>query len=330
MRSDLTILTVGPRLLEARLQRGSSVLWSGQVEYHSTADLAEAIARLVAEPDLIKPGKSLLVELERPVVQLRTLNDIPPVRAGLVRQAVEQQEHRYFRKNGVPLVLDAVRIGRRGHHPVLAAATEEPVIAAIVEGAQAGGFQLQDVRPLEWRNRGLSLLPSAERERRFRLARLSLRRTVIVVVLLWLMVTAIGVASHMRQLQAVNREIATLARPVAALREARHQLALARETIAVLDHQQGNRTRVVALMSAIAGALPDSSFLTSLTLESDGSGRITGYASRASEVLARLDAAQVVTAPVLESQQARQPIGGRDMEAFSIRFGTKGDLEELT
>ncbi|HEV8197336.1 MAG TPA: hypothetical protein VGP87_11885, partial [Gemmatimonadales bacterium] len=125
-----------PMLLEARLQRGGSVLWSGQAEYHGRAELADAIARLVAEPALVKPGRRLRVELVRPVVQLRTLADLPPVRVSHLRALVEQQAHRYFRKNGVPLVLDATWSERKRRVTVHAAAVEEPVVNAIVEGAR--------------------------------------------------------------------------------------------------------------------------------------------------------------------------------------------------
>ena len=321
MRSDLIILSVGETRLEARLQRGSQVLWKGSIEYHDRKDLSDAIAGLAAEPALVKPGKQLLVELERPVVQLRTLQDIPPVRATLLRTLVEQQGHRYFRKNGSPLIIDAVRAGNQRN--VRAAAADEPVIDAITEGARAGGFHLVDVRPAEWPNQPLSLLLGAERDRRKRLARLSLRWLGVAVLLLWSGAIAIGIGSHLRQARAVDRELARLAAPAAALREARRQEQLIRETIATLDREESGRNRTTAVLGAIAGALPDSAFITSLTIDSGGGGRIAGYARRGSEVLARLDAAQVVIAPELEDQRSRQVIAGREMETFSIRFGTK-------
>jgi hypothetical protein len=323
MRSDLLILTVGKDRLEARLQRGTQVLWNGQMDYHDRQDLSEAIARLVAEPALVKPGKQLLVELERPVVQLRTLQDIPPVRPAQLRALVEQQAHRYFRRNGSPLVIDAVRAG--GHRNVRAAAVEEPLVAAIAEGARAGGFQLEDVRPAEWPNPRLSLLPVAERDGRKRLARLSLRRIALAVILLWSGAIAIGIASHLRQARTVDRELAQLSRPVAALGEARRQEQLVRETIAALDVAAAGSNRIVGVLASIAGALPDSAFITSLSIDSAGVGVIAGYAKRGSEVLARLDAAGSVVAPMLDNRGSRQAVGGRDWETFSIRFGASGD-----
>ena len=324
MRSDLMILSVGETRLEARLQRGGQVLWNGRIEYHDRKDLLDAIAALVAEPALVKPGKRLLVELERPVVQLRTLQDIPPVRASQLRALVEQQDHRFFRKNGSPLVVDAVRMGNQ--RSVRAAAAEEPMIDAIAEGARAGGFYLEDIRPVEWPNPLLSLLPNIERDRRRRLARLSLRRLGAVVLLLWSGAVVIGIGSHLRQARAVDRELARLSQPVAALQEARRQERLIQETIAALDLEQARRSRITGMLGAIAGALPDSAFITSLTIDSAGTGQIAGYARRGSEVLARLDAAQAVVAPALDNQGSRQSVAGREWEVFSIRFGESGDL----
>jgi hypothetical protein len=322
MRSDLMILTVGETRLEAKLQRGALVLWNGQMDYRDRQDLSDAIAGLVAEPALVKPGKRLLVELERPVVQLRTLQDIPPVRANQLRVLVEQQGHRFFRKNGCPLIIDAVRAGN--HRNVRAVAVEEPVVAAIAEGARAGGFYLEDVRPAEWPNPRLSLLPSAERDRRKRLARLSLRRIGVAVILLWTGAIAVGITSHLRQARSVDRELARLSEPVAALREARRQEQLIRETIATLDVEDSKEGRMADMLGAIAGALPDSAFVTSIAIDSAGVGVIGGYGKRASEVLARLDAAVAVVAPTLDNQGSRQTIAGREWETFSIRFGDSG------
>ncbi len=321
MRADRTVLRVGATSLEARVERGRQQLWAGQSEYHTREELADAIARLVAEPEILRSGKRLVVELLRPVVQLRTLNDVPPVRSALVRPLVEQQAQRYFRKNGCPLVLDAVRTGGLRSRTVQAAAVEEPVIQAIAEGARAGGFQLEQVRPAEWPELGLSLLMKEERDRRTRNARLSIRRLGIAVALLWLGAVAAGIGSHRVQSRAVEEQLGRLVRSVAAIAEARRQLHLAESSIARLDLEQAMKVRQTRLVLAIAGALPDSAFLTSLDLDSTGSGRITGYAARASEVLARLDGADVVTAPELESRQPRQSIAGREWENFSIRFG---------
>jgi hypothetical protein len=320
MRSDLMILTVRPMLLEARLQRGGSVLWSGQAEYHGRAELADAIARLVAEPALVKPGRRLRVELARPVVQLRTLADLPPVRGSHLRALVEQQAHRYFRKNGVPLVLDAAWSDRKRRVTVHAAAVEEPVVSAIVEGARAGGFHLENITPAD--SAGLSLLLTEERERRRRQARLSLRRLCGAVVVLWIAVAVIALLAHGSQERRVRRELAALAGPVSALRQVRHEVTLATETIAALDEAEAIRARSAGTLAAITAALPDSAFLASLEIEPDGSGRLAGYAKRASEVLARLDATEAVVAPVLENQRSRETVAGREWESFSIRFGT--------
>ena len=56
----------------------------------------------------------MTVALEPPLVQVRTLADLPPVRPADLATLVAAQASRYFRKNGGALVTDAVWVRRDG------------------------------------------------------------------------------------------------------------------------------------------------------------------------------------------------------------------------
>lgn len=74
-------------------------------------------------------------------------------------------------------------------------------------------------------------------------------------------------------------------------------------------------------LADLAGALPDSAFLTSLTISAGGDGAVTGYARRAAEVVASLERAGGIRAPRLEGRLAREVLGGREWDRFTIAFG---------
>ena len=90
-------------------ERGS-VTWAGEASYAELGELADAIARLAAEPP--RACRRVTVELERPPVQLRALHDLPPVKPRHLAALVAQQAGRFFRKNGQPLVTDAAWVGK--------------------------------------------------------------------------------------------------------------------------------------------------------------------------------------------------------------------------
>src|SRR2546421_10810896 len=91
-------LRVGRSSLRAEVVRADVVTWAGEAGYAAVTELADSIARLAAEAP---PGCGrLTVVLERPPAQLRTLPDLPPVKARHLAALVARQTGRFFRKNG--------------------------------------------------------------------------------------------------------------------------------------------------------------------------------------------------------------------------------------
>ena len=65
--------------------------------------------------------------------------------------------------------------------------------------------------------------------------------------------------------------------------------------------------------------------LTSLTLNADGSGVLTGAARRSAEVVARLERSSEIVDPRLEGPAVRENVAGHDWERFTILFKTVRD-----
>src|SRR5439155_23446863 len=120
--------------LRAEAVERGSVTWAGEASYGDVGELAEAIARLAAEPP--RACRRITVTIERPPVQVRALTDLPPVKPRHLAALINQQAGRFFRKNGQSLITDAVWVGTRDTRLARAAAVEEPVVEAIAAGAR--------------------------------------------------------------------------------------------------------------------------------------------------------------------------------------------------
>jgi Tfp pilus assembly protein PilN len=317
-RQALLRLSVGRSSLRAEAIEHRVVVWAGESSYNDVTELADAIARLAAEPP--RTCRRLVVVLERPPVQLRTLGELPPVKPQHLAALVAQQAGRFFRKNGQRLVTDALWVGNGAHRVAHAAAIEEPLVEAIAAGARAAGLWLESIAPAD-SAAVLTLLPRSERATRERLARRRTVRLASIACVLWLTVGALFFGRLVLERRAVEHELAALAKPLAAVLEARRELRDAETTLNAVTTAERDRGRSLATLAAVTGALPDSSVLTSLTWTADGSAVLVGAAQRATDVVARLDRLDVLAGAHLGGPVVRETIGGRNWERFTILFG---------
>jgi len=318
MSGGLLRLRIGRSSLRAEAVERGSVTWAGAASYGELGELADAIARLAAEPP--RACRRLTVALERPPVQLRALSDLPPVKPRHLAALVAQQAGRFFRKNGQPLVTDAAWVGKGAARVARAAAVEEPLVEAIVAGARAAGLWLETIAPADVAA-SLTLLPRTERESRARVARRRTRKLAVTAAAMWVAAAALCFTRLAWERRAVERELAALAKPLAAVLDARRELRDAETTLSAVTAAERERGRSLRVLAAVTGALPDSSVLTSLAWSADGSGVLVGAGQRAGDVVARLDRLGTLVGVRLGGPVMREPIGGREWERFTILFG---------
>jgi hypothetical protein len=321
VKDGLLRLRIGRSSLRAEAVEHGAVVWAGEASYASVAELADSIARLAGEPP--RACRRLVVALDRPPVQLRTLTDLPPVKETHLVALVAQQAGRFFRKNGHALVTDAAWVGQGATRVAHAAAVEEPLVGAIAAGARAAGLWLDTIAPAD-EAAALTLLPRAERESRERAARGRTRRFAIITCALWLAVGALFFLRLAWERRAVERELAALAQPLAAVLQARRELRDAETTLDAITAAERERGRSLGLIAAVTGALPDSSVLTSFAWNADGSGVLVGGARHATDVVARLDRLGSLVDVRLGGPVVRELIAGREWERFTILFGEDG------
>lgn len=298
---------------------GRGTPWAAEAGFATPAELADAIARLAAEAPRNGKRVHMTVVLEPPLVQVRTLADLPPVKAADLATLVRGQANRFFRKNGAPLVTDAVWTGGKDVRVVQAAAAEEPWLEAIAAGARAAGIDLDGIAPAGAAD--LSLLPGGVRAERGRAERRTVRRWAMAAALAWALLGGLYVTRLVVGLNGTKRELARLQRPAATVSAARRELRDASALIETLNTAAAQRAGVGARLARISNALPDSAFLTSLTLVADGSGVLTGLARRAADVVARLQTRGAVSGARLDGPVLRESAAGKDWERFTIVFG---------
>ena len=116
--------------------------------------------------------------LERPPAQTRTLTDLPPVRQRELRSLVANQAGRFFRRNGAALVTDATWIVNGGGRITQAAAVEEPLVLAVMSGANQAGLVVESITAAGV-SAALQLLPNTERVTRGRMRRRMVMRMTL-------------------------------------------------------------------------------------------------------------------------------------------------------
>ena len=321
MRADLT-LHVERGVLRAQADRQG---WSAETTWQTADDLAGAVTSLLGE---LRAGKqpaprSVCISLHPPVVQRRTLAGLSPVGTRDLKRMVAAQASRFFRGGRLPMVTDAVWVRRScAAGPVaLAAAAELRIVQAILAAAGEAGLLVRaagiEAEPGRW----LSLFPAKPGQSK------EWRRTLLLSVIaaigvLFLAGTAI-VGRTILERRRLDREIAAL-RPAAAALDSLARLAAdARHALNTVEAARRSRHRLLQVFSAVVLALPDSAYLTALSLSADGQGTATGMAQRPSEVITRLEKHGGVPSPRLERGGAQLATPAAPWVGFNLQFGEK-------
>jgi hypothetical protein len=317
-RDPVLHLIVGHTRVHAEARRADAVVWAGEATYESVADLTEVVARLAAAP--AERCKRLVVTLERPPAQTRTLKDLPPVRDRELASLVANQAGRFFRRNGAALVTDAVWVTNGTSRVTQAAAVAEPLVAAIVTGATEAGLVVERITPADTSPQ-LQLFPASERAVRDRTRRRTVVRLAIAALAVWLLAAGAYWSRLLIERRAVDTELAAAAAPLAALRDVRREMRAAETMVEALAAARHSRGQALATLARVSGSLPDSTVLTSYSWRADGSGILAGAGRRATDALAALDHSRAVVNPRVEGAIVRETLAGHEWERFTILFG---------
>jgi hypothetical protein len=314
---------VAPGVLRAELRRRGSASWAAETSFADPDELAAAIGALPSEAPAIRRACRLEVDIEPPLLQVRTLRGLPPVRGRALAALVAHQAGRFFRKNGKPLVTDAAWIGsRRRTAPVArGVAVELPWVDAILAGARGGRLPVPTIGPAGSGPVRLDLVPPAERARRRRTALGRVGGLAALAALLWAGVGAAYVVRLERARRQLTAEAARLRKASDAVVTARRALHETTAMVDAVDQASAARGARLIRLGTLLTLMPDSASLSSLELDAVGAGSLTGTGPRAADIVAALERSGVVAGPQMVGTPVPEEAAGHRGERFTVRFG---------
>ncbi len=306
----------------AAIQRGAATEAAGEIHYVDRMDLARALTEMASGVRERTGVRRADIVLGPGVLQRRLLTDLPSVRPGILRELVQQQQKRFFRRNGKPLVTDArwERSAEGTGRHVVAVAADEGTVEAVIAGLAEAGVVVERVTDEERRFR---LLPagvvSIQHQRSWKHNRVLLS----LAAALWI---GVGVA-HWVRLRVAERtldaQLSQLAPAAASVRLARRKLVDAEQLVAAVDAADSTRPDMRLRLARVLQSVPDSAYLSSLTLDLTGTASVSGVAREAAAVVVALEEKAGLSSVHLEGAPLIDGTGGRRWERFSAQAGTQ-------
>lgn len=318
-RSHL-LAQIGPGTLRVCDAAGTKPVVALEATFRDADELRSALVGLSAPIRRHRLPRRILVAVQPPLLQRRTLTDLPPVRPTELAHLVSRTPQRYFRQNGHPLVSAAQweLVGDPPRKVARAVALESDLAAAIVEGVRRAGLTLQDIVP-DGGPASLSLLPTVERSRRRLEEWQELLRLGATVFLLWV---AVGVFVTIRfkvESGRLQSELVRLKEPREALVRAGEALSNASAMLVAIDQSDSSRNQLVGRLEHLIRSLPDSVVLSSLTLDTGKTALVSGRARQLARFMATLEQSSSRRVR-LEGQTNRDTLSGIEWERFSLRL----------
>jgi hypothetical protein len=280
------------------------------------------IAAMACEPDVLTMAladwarttarrDAVSVRVTGHLVQERTLRSIPRVKARQLEELVRFQQARYFRQNGHELVIRARRVPGGESGQVDAVAVEGRWLDAVVNGLRG--------RPVAILAGQASLVLEAPvvRGAAARSSKRATRALLLLAAVLWLGAPALWLGRLQVEHSRLASRLHHLSGAERSLQAARRALSSASATVTALHASGDSAAAVAGWIAAIGRALPDSSFLVSLVLHADGTGRLEGMALDPLATMTRLSANLAPLEPVLESPALSS---GGTWVPFSVRL----------
>ena len=323
MRHRLLVRADGATLT-ASLERRHESVWGHTAEAPDPEAAQQRLDEVLASDPIRQARPTVDLVLADPLVQLRSLRDLPPVRHRDLSAHIASSSARYFRKNGVPLVTAACwRAAPDAPRRTVAraAAVEMPWIEALEAPVRRAGFELRAVSPEG--EPELQIHSPETRARRASACRRAIRRAVLANALAWLAVIGAALVRQQLDLRWLGREEQRLRPASNAVSTARARLHDVDVAIRELHQSDYTRKRALLALVSVLTALPDSAYLVSWEWHQDGTGTIAGAAPDAAAVLARLAPVPVLRSPVLAGGAPAESTAIGRRERFTIRFGAR-------
>ena len=224
----------------------------------------------------IPANAKLLLLLAPPVIEIRTLTDLPTLSPNELRRTVGTQATRFFRARSQSVVTDAISVRKIGSREVRAAAIDALLEQALI-GASAGRAIL--IRPSGKRYERLDLSRASHARRAASRWSWLLAAAALLAISLasfdrWLSQANAAAQSELDRLRVPAREADMRKREIAAL-------SAARDAISESGSQRG---KLLMRLARLGTSIPTGSFLNSIDLTESGAVQVQMTARRAADV----------------------------------------------
>lgn len=321
MRPQLSLHLEGGHLL-AELRSHRELTWSAGCAVAGADDLESAIIEMGQLPAVHDAKAEIWIAIGEPVLQSRSLHDMPHLSTTDLRLLVGRHSDRYFRKNGVSLVTSArweQRAQRLRSWRARAVAIEEPWVSAVERGSERAGLRLRSIQPVGQPQ--LILQSSQSQATQLVRHRRECRRLALAVLLAWLAAFAVLMLRQQSDLAWLQEEEARLTEPARAVSDAERRMHEASVAIATVRQSAQRRGSALRTLASVLAALPDSAYLTTFHWTADGAGAMTGAAPDAASMLASMEGDAALEGPRLDGAAVRDSVNGVVHQRFSIKFG---------
>ncbi len=275
-----------------------------------------------ALPNQSRPGERVvIVELEAPPVQRRTLRGLPAMNGSDLRALATHQASRIFRLPADGLVVDARWIrGRLGVRTGLGVAVDAGFVADLLTAAAQAGITIQDIIPASSpAESGMTLLPAEVLSGRHRSEWSRTLRAAAATAVFATALAGVTWRRHAVDADRISAELSQLREPALKVQAVRRQVdSLAAMVEAVQDARRAG-ARLGERVAAISASMPDSAVLTSLAVGRDTGLQVSGLAAEPFLVVGRLRRIKPFEQAKLDGNPVVEAAGGRTWSRFAIR-----------
>ncbi|MEM7417909.1 MAG: hypothetical protein AAF389_20645 [Gemmatimonadota bacterium] len=290
----------------------STVLAPRDVDAASTWD------RRLFEPmaERLGRGREVVLQLHPPVVQLRTLSDVPRLKEADLIRLVAESHDRFFRPSeGRPAVGASVHKSN-GSAPVVVAATlPQEELLGLEEVVSEVGLRISAVTATDAADRAVPIRTPHLARRRRRRDRASLGGAVVLAALGWLAAGGVYIGDLLTDRAEILAERDALAGPMGQLEEIDRQIQAFEPVALAMQRLSAPAHWVTPTLQMVVDALPADAHLHVFSLDASGVVQITAHSA---DPLGVLDALSAVWPGSVRVQRAPSADGPADEIALSL------------
>lgn len=285
---DHGVVVVSPKRVRAGRQRSGDLEWLDERAVPDSERLGEVVDLILSNRDLWR-CRQVTFQVEPPLVQKRSLYDLPPMPEPELRELVRDDVRRFFRAGDAHLVSDAAWLQADDGTMVARAVAVDVGLVRLLEGA-AERVGVRRVRVSPAGEDGTALVLESP-ERRAERHRRSVWTTVgsgLVATLAWAVALGVHLVDLRMDRSVLDEELARLQAPLASLEVVRAQVRDLRPLMESIETTGARRGWATRMLMMVTEALPPGTYLESMELWADGSGFLVVLGPDPVDVIRRL------------------------------------------